>query len=49
MIVVENHSEIGGLGEAVARLLMREKVHPAFDHNRAARCVPRCRCLADAA
>jgi transketolase len=32
VIVVENHSEIGGLGEAVARLLMREKVHPAFDH-----------------
>jgi transketolase len=32
VIVIENHSEIGGLGEMVARLLMREKVHPAFDH-----------------
>lgn len=30
VIVAENHSEIGGLGEAVAGLLMRAGVHPAF-------------------
>ncbi|MEI5668695.1 transketolase family protein [Bosea sp. CCNWLW174] len=30
VIVAENHTVIGGLGEAVAGLLMRESVHPAF-------------------
>ncbi|WP_420103984.1 transketolase family protein [Bosea sp. (in: a-proteobacteria)] len=30
VIVAENHTVIGGLGEAVAGLLMRERVHPAF-------------------
>ena len=30
VVVAENHSIIGGLGEAVAGLLMREGVHPAF-------------------
>lgn len=30
VVVVENHTVIGGLGEAVAGLLMREGVHPAF-------------------
>ena len=30
VVVAENHSVIGGLGEAVAGLLMREGVHPAF-------------------
>jgi transketolase len=30
VVVAENHSEIGGLGEAVAALLMRSSVHPAF-------------------
>jgi transketolase len=30
VVVAENHSEIGGLGEAVAALLMRSGVHPAF-------------------
>ena len=28
--VAENHSVVGGLGEAVAGLLMRSGVHPAF-------------------
>lgn len=32
VLVAENHSVIGGLGEAVAALLMRARVHPAFDH-----------------
>ena len=31
VIVAENHSRVGGLGEAVASLLMRSGVHPAFD------------------
>jgi transketolase len=31
VIVAENHSRIGGLGESVAALLMRSGVHPAFD------------------
>ena len=31
VVVAENHSRIGGLGEAVAALLMRSGVHPAFD------------------
>lgn len=30
VIVAENHSVVGGLGEAVAGVLMREGVHPAF-------------------
>lgn len=30
VVVAENHTVIGGLGEAVAGLLMREGVHPAF-------------------
>jgi transketolase len=30
VIVAENHSVIGGLGEAVAGLLMRSGIHPAF-------------------
>ena len=30
VVVAENHSVIGGLGEAVAALLMRSGVHPAF-------------------
>ncbi|QOZ36333.1 transketolase family protein [Bradyrhizobium sp. CCBAU 53421] len=30
VVVAENHSVIGGLGEAVAALLLRSGVHPAF-------------------
>jgi transketolase len=30
VVVAENHSIIGGLGEAIAALLMRSGVHPAF-------------------
>ena len=30
VVVAENHSEIAGLGEAVAALLMRSGAHPAF-------------------
>jgi transketolase len=30
VVVTENHTVIGGLGEAVAGLLMRSGVHPAF-------------------
>ena len=30
VVVAENHSVIGGLGEAVAALLMRSGVHPVF-------------------
>lgn len=30
VVVAENHSEVGGLGEAVASLLMRERVFPEF-------------------
>ena len=30
VVVAENHSVIGGLGEAVAALLMRSGIHPAF-------------------
>ncbi len=30
LVTAENHTVIGGLGEAVAGLLMREGVHPAF-------------------
>jgi transketolase len=30
VVVAENHSEIGGLGEAVARLLLRHRLAPAF-------------------
>jgi transketolase len=30
--VAENHTEIGGLGEAVASLLMRTGIHPPFRH-----------------
>lgn len=32
VVVAENHSEIGGLGEAVARDLMLNGIHPAFRH-----------------
>jgi transketolase len=32
VVVAENHSIIGGLGEAVAGVLMRAGVHPAFKH-----------------
>ncbi len=32
VVVVENHTVIGGLGEAVATALMRARVHPAFEH-----------------
>ena len=32
VVVAENHTVIGGLGEAVAATLMRAKVHPAFEH-----------------
>lgn len=32
VVVAENHTVIGGLGEAVAGLLMRSGVHPAFRH-----------------
>jgi transketolase len=30
VVVAENHTTIGGLGEAVAGLLMRSSIHPAF-------------------
>jgi transketolase C-terminal domain/subunit len=30
LVVAENRTVIGGLGEAVAALLMRSGVHPAF-------------------
>ncbi|MEK8027056.1 transketolase family protein [Pseudaquabacterium rugosum] len=30
VVVAENHAAIGGLGEAVASLLMRNGIHPAF-------------------
>jgi transketolase len=30
VVVAENHTEIGGLGEAVAALLMRSGIHPSF-------------------
>ncbi len=30
VVVAENHTVIGGLGEAVAALLMRSGIHPAF-------------------
>ena len=32
VVVAENHTVIGGLGEAVAGVLMRAGVHPAFKH-----------------
>lgn len=32
VIVAENHTEIGGLGEAVARDLMLSGIHPTFRH-----------------
>jgi transketolase len=32
VVVAENHTEIGGLGEAVARHLMTAGVHPTFRH-----------------
>jgi transketolase len=32
VVVAENHTVIGGLGEAVASALMRARVHPAFHH-----------------
>jgi transketolase len=30
VVVAENHSTVGGLGEAVALTLMKARVHPAF-------------------
>ena len=48
VIVAENHSVIGGLGEAVAGLLLRSGVAPAFPSNRAARRISRRRCIAHA-
>jgi transketolase len=30
VVVAENHSTVGGLGEAVAATLLRAGVHPAF-------------------
>jgi len=30
VVVAENHTVIGGLGEAVAGLLMRSGIHPTF-------------------
>jgi transketolase len=32
VVVAENHTVIGGLGDAVASALMRARVHPAFQH-----------------
>ncbi|MGL4813508.1 MAG: transketolase family protein [Beijerinckiaceae bacterium] len=32
VIVAENHTQIGGLGEAVARDLMLNRIHPTFRH-----------------
>jgi transketolase len=32
VVVAENHTVVGGLGEAVAGLLMRSGVHPTFRH-----------------
>jgi transketolase len=32
VIVAENHSVIGGLGEAVAYALLKAGVHPIFKH-----------------
>jgi transketolase len=32
VVVAENHTVVGGLGEAVASALMRARVHPAFQH-----------------
>ncbi|MBH5397810.1 transketolase family protein [Bradyrhizobium sp. CNPSo 4010] len=32
VVVAENHSVIGGLGEAIATLLMRARVYPVFHH-----------------
>jgi transketolase len=32
VVVAENHSVVGGLGEAIAGLLMRAAVHPPFHH-----------------
>lgn len=32
VVVAENHSVIGGLGEAVAAVLMRERTYPVFHH-----------------
>ncbi|MHB2167608.1 transketolase family protein [Alsobacter sp. R-9] len=32
VVVAENHTVVGGLGEAVAGLLLRSGVHPAFRH-----------------
>ena len=49
VVVAENHTVIGGLGEAVAGLLMRSGVHPAFRQIAPAGRVPRRRRPADAA
>jgi transketolase len=32
VVVAENHTVIGGLGEAVAGVLMRAGIHPTFRH-----------------
>ena len=50
VVVAENHSVIGGLGEAVASTLLRHRVQPAgFQLAGLAGCVPRRRRAADAA
>ena len=50
VIVAENHSEIGGLGEAVAGLLLRKRRRAGgLPASRAARRLSRCRRAADAA
>ena len=49
VVVAENHTVIGGLGEAVAGVLLRAGVAPAVPPDRAARRVPRRRRAADAA
>jgi transketolase len=42
VVVAENHTVIGGLGEAVAGVLMREGVQSAVPPDRPTRRVPRC-------
>ena len=50
VVVAENHSVIGGLGEAVASTLLRHRVQPrGLPARRVARCLPRRRRAADAA
>ena len=49
VVVAENHSVVGGLGEAVAGLLLRAGVHAHLPAGRLARRLSRRRCAADAA